>query len=173
MIKIKKRLSNKEKAFCYYLVETGNPTEAFSISGMQTGKENIQELVTDENIREEIKKIYEIKKQNLAIKSEIGYERLAFGEISDPIKLMFVKNYDENQIKNMNLFNISEIKRLKDGTIEIKFFDRMKALEKLYQIQINRSENEVLPFYSALENGIKNLTFKSQNQNQNQSNYES
>ncbi len=144
-------------------METGNPNEAFSIADMQNDKENIRELILSENIREEIKKIYEVKKQNLAIKAEIGYERLAFGEISDPIKLMFVKNYDENQIKNMNLFNISEIKRLKDGTIEIKFFDRMKALEKLHQIEINRSENEVLPFYSALENGIKN---------QNQSNYE-
>lgn len=163
MIKIKKQLSSKEKTFCYYLVETGNPIEAFSIADMKLGKENIQELMTDKNIREEIKKIYEIKKQNLAIKAEIGYERLAFGEISDPVKLMFIKDYDENQIKNMNLFNISEIKRLKDGTIEIKFFDRMKALEKLHQIEINRSENEVLPFYSALENGIKN---------QNQLNYE-
>lgn len=154
-------------------METGNPTEAFSIADMQNGKENIRELILSENIREEIKKIYEVKKQNLAIKAEIGYERLAFGEISDPVKLMFIKDYDENQIKSMNLFNISEIKRLKDGTIEIKFFDRMKALEKLHQIEINRSENEVLPFYSALENGIKNLTFKNQNQNQNQSNYES
>lgn len=131
---------------------------------MQYGKENIPELMLDENIREEVKKNYEIKKQNLSIKAEIGYERLAFGEISDCIKLMFIKDFDENQIKNMNLFNISEIKRLKDGTIEIKFFDRMKALEKLQQIELNRSENQILPFYSALENGIKNLMVKNQNE---------
>lgn len=131
---------------------------------MQYGKENIPELMSDENIREEVKKNYEIKKQNLSIKAEIGYERLAFGEISDCIKLMFIKDFDENQIKSMNLFNISEIKRLKDGTIEIKFFDRMKALEKLQQIELNRSENQILPFYSALENGIKNLMVKNQNE---------
>ena len=31
----------------------------------------------------------------------------------------------------MDLFMISEIKRPKDGAMEIKFFDRLKALEKL------------------------------------------
>lgn len=165
MIKIKKQLSKKEKIFCYYLVETGNIYEAFSIADMKIKKENISELMMNDSIREEIKKIYEIKKQNFSIKAEIGYERLAFGEVSDSIKLIFTKDLDKNQIKNMNFFNISEIKKLKDGTIEIKFFDRMKALEKLHQIEINRSENEVLPFYSALENGIKNFNFKNQNQN--------
>ena len=31
----------------------------------------------------------------------------------------------------MSLFLVSEIKRPKDGSMEIKFFDRLKALEKL------------------------------------------
>ena len=31
----------------------------------------------------------------------------------------------------MDLFLVSEIKRPKDGSMEIKFFDRLKALEKL------------------------------------------
>lgn len=34
----------------------------------------------------------------------------------------------------MDFFNISEIKRKKGGDIEIKFFDRLKALEKLQQL---------------------------------------
>lgn len=35
------------------------------------------------------------------------------------------------QLENMDLFLVSEIKRPKDGAMEIKFFDRLKALEKL------------------------------------------
>lgn len=31
----------------------------------------------------------------------------------------------------MDLFSVSEIKRPKDGSMEIKFFDRLKALEHL------------------------------------------
>ena len=38
----------------------------------------------------------------------------------------------------MDLFLVSEIKRPKDGSMEIKFFDRLKALEKLE----SRSESE-------------------------------
>ena len=132
---------------------------------MKDSTENIPKLMLNESIQNEIKKNYEYKKQNLSIKAEIGYERLAFGEIVDCIKLIFMKDIENCQIDKMNLFNISEIKRLKDGTIEVKFFDRMKALEKIEQIESNKSESEVLPFYSALENGVKNLIKKEINEN--------
>ena len=33
----------------------------------------------------------------------------------------------------MDLYSVSEIKRPKDGSMEIKFFDPLKALEKLYE----------------------------------------
>ena len=164
-MKIKNSLSKKQKNFCYHFVETGNPNEAFSIANMKGPMENIPKLMLDESIRSEIKRVYDYKKQNLSIKAEIGYERLAFGEIADCIKLIFTKDIENCQIDKMNLFNISEIKRLKDGTIEVKFFDRMKALEKIEQIESNKSESEVLPFYSALENGVKNLIKKEINEN--------
>ena len=154
---MKRSLNRKEKNFCYHLVETGNPYEAFKISKMQNEGENIPKLMLDESVREEISRICEKKFKNSLAKSEIGYERLAFGRIFDCIKLMFMKDIEDCQIENMNLFNISEIKRLKDGTIEIKFFDRMKALEKLEQIESAKSNSQVLPFYSALENGMKKL----------------
>ena len=128
-------------------------------------KESIPKLMLDDSIRNEIAKIYEYKKQSLSMKAGIGYERLAFGEIFDCVRLMFIKNIDDFQLSNMNLFNISEIKRLKDGTMEIKFFDRMKALEKLEQIESKRSNSEILPFYSALENGVGNLISKEKNEN--------
>ena len=54
----------------------------------------------------------------------------------------------------MDLFHISEIKRQKDGAIEIKFFDRLKALEKLEKADLLNNE-EANPFYKALENGTK------------------
>jgi len=157
-------LNRKKRIFCYHLVETGNPYEAFSLANMKDEKESIPKLMLDDSIRNEIAKIYEYKKQSLSMKAGIGYERLAFGEIFDCVKLMFIKDIDDFQLSNMNLFNISEIKRLKDGTMEIKFFDRMKALEKLEQIESRKSNSEILPFYSALENGIGNLISKEKNE---------
>ncbi len=52
----------------------------------------------------------------------------------------------------MDLFNISEIKRKKGGDVEIKFFDRLKALEALEELSaFSESENSSL--YSAIEKG--------------------
>lgn len=56
----------------------------------------------------------------------------------------------------MDLFNISEIKRPKGGGLEIKFFDRLKPLEKLQEISTDSSQT-ALPFYEALNNGAKAL----------------
>lgn len=52
----------------------------------------------------------------------------------------------------MELFNIAEIKRPKGGGIEIKFFDRLKALERLADMTADEATDSALPFYRALEN---------------------
>ena len=82
-----------------------------------------------------------------------GLRRLAFGEIQDAILLLFA---DENEIMEklprLDLFNVSEIKRPKGGGMEIKFFDRIRALEKLRDTK-NESPSQPLSFYRALEEG--------------------
>ena len=37
-------------------------------------------------------------------------------------------------ISKLDLFNVSEIKRVKGGGVEVKLFDRLKALEKLFEL---------------------------------------
>ncbi len=64
----------------------------------------------------------------------MGFARLAFGCVSDAVSLVFSDDVTREAIENMDLFNIAEIKRKKGGDIEIKFFDRQKALEKLKEI---------------------------------------
>ena len=84
-----------------------------------------------------------------------GLKRLAFGEIQDAVRLLFA---DEEEIletlPQLNLYNVSEIKRPKGGGMEIKFFDRIRALEKLRELE-NRSASEPLGFYKALEEGAR------------------
>jgi hypothetical protein len=55
----------------------------------------------------------------------------------------------------MDLFMVSEIKRNDKGGIEIKFFDRFKALDKLSE-SCETAENTT-PFYDALVMGAKSL----------------
>ncbi len=57
----------------------------------------------------------------------------------------------------MELFNISEIKRKKGGDIEIKFFDRLKALEKLGEATDAQHKDDGSSLFSAIEMGAKAL----------------
>ena len=76
------------------------------------------------------------KKKSIRQEYTEGLRRLAFGEIQDAVRLLYAP---EEQILpalgEMDLFNISEIKRPKGGGMEIKFFDRLKALEKLQALE--------------------------------------
>lgn len=57
----------------------------------------------------------------------------------------------------MDLYNISDIKRKKGGDIEIKFFDRLKALEHLEQISCKEKDNPVSSLFDAIEKGASAL----------------
>ncbi len=153
----KRRLTKKERNFCYYYINTGNVKEASMLSGLQNNSEQDSiSLLSDEAIKEEIQNLYEDKKKNLLYKACIGYERLAFGNITDAVKLIYSEKLDYKALEEMDLFNISEIKKPKDGAMEIKFFDRIKALEKLEQVDVGQ-RNDINPFYYALEKGIESL----------------
>lgn len=68
-------------------------------------------------------------------------KHLAFGSCNDAVVLAFAEELPpKSVIEKLDLFNVSEIKRVKGGGVEIKLFDRLKALEKLYEIE-NSSEN--------------------------------
>lgn len=63
-----------------------------------------------------------------------GLEQLAFGKVNDAVELVFAEEIPPPEnLKRMNLVNISSIKRVKGGGVEVQFFDRQKALEKLYE----------------------------------------
>lgn len=95
------------------------------------------------------------KRKNAKEEVREGLRRLAFGEIRDAVTLLFA---DENEIMErlpgLDLFNISEIKRPKGGGMEIKFFDRIKALERLKDTE-SETPAQPLSFYRALEEGAR------------------
>ena len=113
-------------------------------------------LLRRRDIAEEIARI---DKQREATQKDIaiGYRRLAFGCISDAVRLLFSDEVSPEEIEKMDLFNISEIKRKKGGDIEIKFFDRLKALEKLEDIWSSGQEDEESSLFLAIEKGAKAL----------------
>lgn len=84
-----------------------------------------------------------------------GYRRIAFGDISDPVRLLFCEEIAPRALKSMDLFSISEIKRPKGGGMEIKFFDRIRALQCMQELGME--ENGSCGFYQALEKGSEAL----------------
>ncbi|MDR0920475.1 MAG: terminase small subunit [Oscillospiraceae bacterium] len=73
-----------------------------------------------------------------------GLIRLAQGKINDVVKLAFCDDLPPlDELKKMDLYNVSEIKKVKNGGVEIKLFDRQKALEKLYEIYNTESAENV------------------------------
>ena len=54
--------------------------------------------------------------------------------MNDAIRLAFAEELPSlNVLSRMDLFNVSLIKRIKGGGVEVQFFDRQKALERLYE----------------------------------------
>ena len=58
-------------------------------------------------------------------------------------------------VKDLDLWGVSELKVAGNGGMEIKFFDRIKALEKLWEFSQTES-SEPLSFYRALEESAGN-----------------
>lgn len=83
-----------------------------------------------------------------------GYGKLAFGGISDAVRLMFCEEANAEDIQQMDLFNVAEIKRPKGGGMEIKFVDRLKALQCMEQMS-GEKETGQGTFYQALEKSVQ------------------
>ncbi|MGN1131201.1 MAG: terminase small subunit [Ruminococcus sp.] len=147
-----KKLTKKEKAFCRGFLEKGSIAEAESYAGISKGG---SELICRDDILEEIERLSQLQNKSLKQRARSGLMRLAMGNIADAVSLISMKDYDSEKLKNMDLFMVSEIKRSEKGQIEIKFFDRFKALEKLSD-DCETSENST-SFYDALMIGAKTL----------------
>ena len=94
--------------------------------------------------------------KNAKEKVERGLMKLAFGDISDAVSLLYLSDKEAlERLPKLKLFNVSEIKRPKGGGMEIKFFDRIKACEKLAE-QATEKSGEGLGFYEALEKSAEN-----------------
>ncbi|MCD7723306.1 MAG: hypothetical protein LUH82_05090 [Clostridiales bacterium] len=95
------------------------------------------------------------KKKTICAEVQNGLRALAFGDVKDAVLLLFAGEDEiSKRLDELNLYNVSEIKRPKGGGMEIKFFDRIKALEKLRETDA-ASGGEPLGFYRALEAGAR------------------
>ncbi len=151
-----KKLTKKELNFCRIYVRLRNPKEAALHAGYDILPEyRAISLLSKKEIR---KKITELEKEALADENLIsaGLQRLAFGSCADAVKLILSVNQNTSpDIDSLDLFNVAEIKFTCGKSMEIKFFDRLKALEKLAEVSQNGKETGAISFYEALERSAR------------------
>lgn len=146
------KLTKKELEFCRWYARLRNPKEAAIKSGYTVLPEYRGiNLLSKKHI---VCKIKEFEKENQADSNLIsaGLSRLAFSSVSDAVKLILSANSDNPPTPDtLDLFNVSEIKFTSGKGMEIKFFDRLKALEQLSKLSENTLNSSALSFYEALE----------------------
>ena len=143
----------KEQLFCDLYVQTRNPKEAALRAGFSKNPEmTAHRLFKKPEITREIAALSQKRQSDEAA---VGFRRLAFGNTADALKLCFAGPDGPPDADKMDLFNISEIK-VKGDLVEIKFFDRQKALERLCDLTAAEKGNPQT-FFEALEKGAATL----------------
>lgn len=154
------KLSLREKRFCELYAASGDPVRAAAAAGYEAPEKAGNVLLSRDEINSEIGRLYEKRFRNARQRAYAGYEKIAFGSVNDAVRLLFENESFSENGGSYDLFNVAEIKRPKEGAMEIKFFDRLKALEKLEQYD-REDEKGSSDFYKALVGGIENLKSES------------
>ena len=139
-----KRLTKQERRFCYHLSGGCSVGEAARRAGLHSAERLLQSPRLAEGCR--------AARQQIPGRVRGGLERLAFGDVTDAVRLIYMEDPQDGEITELDLFNIAEIKRGKNG-VEIKFFDRLKALEHLAELSADE-QSSAEPFYRALNESV-------------------
>lgn len=158
MVTTQKQLSARERLFCRLFAETGSPREAAARAGYAVFPERAGlKLLERAPVREEIKDVIGERNRQKTQAAD-GLYRIAFGSTADALKLLFRgESMEESELESLDLYSISEVKRQSGGGMEIKFFDRLKALEQLERLESSAAQREVDSFYEALAQNAAGL----------------
>lgn len=147
------KLTSREKEFCRIYAETRDKRRsAFEAGYRILPNKSALKLLEKQKVRDYLDSILN-NQEGFCGEVEAGFRRLAFGSSADAVKLLFADDLTDEQIESLDLFNVSDIKKPKGGGIEIKFFDRLKALEMLSGVS-SLNPDGALPFYKALEKSV-------------------
>ncbi len=148
-----KNLTKKEAEFCCLAAVLGNGAEAAYKAGFTVfPQKRAEKLLRKKQISDEIEKI---KERNAKSKAALtGIRRIAFGSVADAVNLAV--NFGENiDTHSLDLFAVSEIKYTAGKSVEIKFYDRLKALERLAEMESAEENAEAMSIYEAISNSAR------------------
>ena len=124
----------KEKEFCRLTALCGEPSRAAYMAGYRHPERRWQQLLCREDIAAEIKRYASLLRSVYEDTAVGGLYRIAFGAHNDALRLLYRENLSDAELNDLDLSSVAEIKRTKDKSVEIKFVDRVKAIDKLNEI---------------------------------------
>ena len=157
-MKKKEPLSPKEENFCRFFVASREPRASAARAGYSLHPERTAiKLLAEPEIKRRIAKLENERDAKLAEVTE-GYRRLAFGSVADAVRLILSDELPcESELEKLDLTMVSDIKCPKGGGLEVKFFDRLKALDRLCELSNAASAGESPDFLTALERSARAL----------------
>lgn len=85
-------------------------------------------------------------------------EKLAFSRSNDAVKLAFLGEDALERIDGLDLSALTELHRLSNGTVEMKFIDRVKLLELLKDTIRGAEEAGAADLVTAINSAADRLT---------------
>lgn len=76
---------------------------------------------------------------------------LACAKVNDAVKLAYLPEEEREAIGKLDLSALIEFRRSGAGTVELKFADRMKALERLLELSGPSSEEQLDSLFRRME----------------------
>lgn len=155
----KSYLNARQKLFCHWFVLTRDARR--SAARCWQSPEKQEEALTLPETAAAKRYIAEVEaalvKEGRLSTAEDGYRKLAFGAVTDAVRLMFPTEGETPPIGEMDLFNIAKLSQAKGG-LEVTFFDRLAALDRLAAHQKEDSgQKDAFGFLEAVAAGAAAL----------------
>jgi len=150
---------DRRKLFCFFLSRLGNPLEAAVRAGYPAGKaaHHAARLLGEKRVLALTARYTRLEKeQRIWGQAVQGLRRLAFGAVNDGAALV-MGGEEIPDISGLDLFGVAEIKRPKGGGCEIRFYDRLAALEALARLGGGENSGGPESLYGALEESARAL----------------
>lgn len=145
-------LTSKEIEFCRIYASCLNSRVAAAKAGFAFPEKAGLKLLSKSGIAEEIER--HSNTQQCFAQAADGLRKIAFGSVADAVRL--VLHPDEiRDTDTLDLFMVSEIKLPKSGGVELKLFDRIKALEALATLSEGGDSDGAAPFINAIFKGTE------------------
>ena len=104
-----------------------------------------------------VEEVIDLERDSSEQKLREKIEALAFSRSNDAVKLAFLGEDALKQIGHLDLSALTELHRLSNGTVEMKFIDRVKLLELLEQIVARRPDAGAAELLSAIDSAADRL----------------